>query len=351
MISVFVYTPPYANADNFIIEEECISEGWLATITDLEGTPLTNVTLLTVKEMRSSGYEESFSTDDNGMVFIPLSSITGFVKVTKGGFTDRLLSISCDLSTEHADTIDFDFLSYDDPLFGIKIDYPSNWQKTTSNPNFLVAFISPQESNNDVYPESVAIMTQNVEFDDPADLALSYTSLLSTTTTQEFQLLKNIQTTIGDHLAQTIIFTSNMQGNESKVIVYFTIVDNVGYTIFFDTEAVNYEKHLPLFGQMIESLEIKPKVSEIPSWIKNNAGWWAEGNIDDEAFVEGIQFLIKEGIINIPETANLTSQNPSKEIPSWIKNNANWWSQELISDDDFLKGITFMVENKLIIVD
>ena len=38
----------------------------------------------------------------------------------------------------------------------------------------------------------------------------------------------------------------------------------------------------------------------IPSWIKNNAGWWAEGSIDDESFVGGIQFLIKEGIMSIP---------------------------------------------------
>ena len=38
----------------------------------------------------------------------------------------------------------------------------------------------------------------------------------------------------------------------------------------------------------------------IPSWIKNNAGWWAEGAIDDASFVQGIQFLIKEGIMSIP---------------------------------------------------
>ncbi len=37
----------------------------------------------------------------------------------------------------------------------------------------------------------------------------------------------------------------------------------------------------------------------IPSWIKNNAGWWADGQIDDNSFVQGIQYLIKEGIIKI----------------------------------------------------
>jgi hypothetical protein len=39
--------------------------------------------------------------------------------------------------------------------------------------------------------------------------------------------------------------------------------------------------------------------NEIPSWIKNNAGWWADGSIDDNSFVQGIQYLIKEGIMKI----------------------------------------------------
>ena len=39
--------------------------------------------------------------------------------------------------------------------------------------------------------------------------------------------------------------------------------------------------------------------SEIPSWIKNNAEWWAAGAIDDASFIQGIQFLIKEGILRV----------------------------------------------------
>ena len=38
---------------------------------------------------------------------------------------------------------------------------------------------------------------------------------------------------------------------------------------------------------------------EIPSWIKNNAGWWADGQIDDTAFVQGIQYMITNGILQV----------------------------------------------------
>ncbi len=37
----------------------------------------------------------------------------------------------------------------------------------------------------------------------------------------------------------------------------------------------------------------------IPDWIKNNAGWWANGQISDKDFVSGIQYLIENGIMKI----------------------------------------------------
>ncbi len=37
----------------------------------------------------------------------------------------------------------------------------------------------------------------------------------------------------------------------------------------------------------------------IPDWIKGNAGWWAAGQIDDNTFVSGIQWLITNGIMKI----------------------------------------------------
>ena len=36
---------------------------------------------------------------------------------------------------------------------------------------------------------------------------------------------------------------------------------------------------------------------EIPEWVKNNAGWWANDQISDSVFIDGIEFLIKENVI------------------------------------------------------
>ena len=49
----------------------------------------------------------------------------------------------------------------------------------------------------------------------------------------------------------------------------------------------------------------------IPDWIKNNAGWWASGQIDDGSFVSGLQWLISNGIIILEPT--VIEQNPDEE--------------------------------------
>jgi len=87
--------------------------------------------------------------------------------------------------------------------------------------------------------------------------------------------------------------------------------------------------------------------SEIPSWVKNNAGWWASDQIPDLVFLHGIQFLIKEGIIVIPPTETSESSG-SQEVPGWIKNNAGWWADGQIDDNSFVSGLQFLIKEGII---
>ncbi len=40
----------------------------------------------------------------------------------------------------------------------------------------------------------------------------------------------------------------------------------------------------------------------------------------------------------------------ANKVPVWIKNNAQWWSENKITDSDFVQGIEFLVSNKIIAV-
>ena len=86
--------------------------------------------------------------------------------------------------------------------------------------------------------------------------------------------------------------------------------------------------------------------SEIPSWVKNNAGWWADGQIDDRPFVSGIQWLISSGVMTIPPTEQGTGSD--NVIPSWIKNNAGWWADGQIDDSSFVSGLQFLIKEGVI---
>jgi phosphonate transport system substrate-binding protein len=48
-----------------------------------------------------------------------------------------------------------------------------------------------------------------------------------------------------------------------------------------------------LFSQNAEAQSL------VPEWVKNNAAWWAEGSVDDQTFLNGIEFLIENGVINV----------------------------------------------------
>jgi hypothetical protein len=87
---------------------------------------------------------------------------------------------------------------------------------------------------------------------------------------------------------------------------------------------------------------------EIPEWVKNNAGWWANDQISDSVFIDGIEFLIKEKIIHVSNIEQNESQ--TDDIPEWVKNNAGWWANDQISDSVFIDGIEFLIKENIIIV-
>lgn len=86
---------------------------------------------------------------------------------------------------------------------------------------------------------------------------------------------------------------------------------------------------------------------KVPEWVKNNAKWWSADLITDSDFLNGISFLINEKILIIPPTNESVSNN-SQKIPAWVKSTAGWWAEGKINEGEFLKGIQFLVENGII---
>ncbi|WP_297466006.1 hypothetical protein [Nitrosarchaeum sp.] len=143
---------------------------------------------------------------------------------------------------------------------------------------------------------------------------------------------------------------------ESTDDMFFVLVDGFE-TSYIESKSTSTSRTLmiPFFNgdsivEIIGTHALNPFVFEteiiIPNWIKNNAGWWADGLIKDADFVLGIQYLINEEIMTIPQTQS--GQSSQQPIPNWIKNNAGWWADGLIEDAEFVSGLQYLITNGII---
>ncbi len=140
---------------------------------------------------------------------------------------------------------------------------------------------------------------------------------------------------------------------DSSDDIFFILVDGFE-TDYAEIESTSSSRTLviPFFGgdsiiDIIGTDALNPFLIEteveIPFWIKDNAGWWADGQIDDETFVQGIEYLLNEEIMNIPQTES--GEFSGKDIPFWIKIDAGLWSENTIDDEIFVLGIQYLITN------
>ena len=94
-------------------------------------------------------------------------------------------------------------------------------------------------------------------------------------------------------------------------------------------------------GKMIENVII-------PDWIRNNADWWSTNQITDLEFLQGINYLFEKQIVYVPQKSIMIESQ--WQIPSWLKTSVGWWNDGKISDDEFLNMIENLVKRKIIVV-
>jgi len=100
--------------------------------------------------------------------------------------------------------------------------------------------------------------------------------------------------------------------------------------------------------------------TNMPSWFKNNAKWWKEDKISDEEIINAIENLLKRGIIKLDSTKIKSGETlpeprlflpPNKEgarIPGYVKNTFASWEGGVFSDSDITNTIKFLIEANII---
>jgi hypothetical protein len=120
----------------------------------------------------------------------------------------------------------------------------------------------------------------------------------------------------------------------------------VVFTLYHNSLPGNYKVSVNYRDSHIGDEVFQVSKYLVPEWIKNNAGWWSSDQISNSEFIRGIEHLMKENIIVIPDSVK--SQSTGQNVPFWIKNTAEWWSQDIVSDDEFVAALEFLVKNGII---
>ena len=158
-------------------------------------------------------------------------------------------------------------------------------------------------------------------------------------TTYEFSIMQN----------DRIIFEQSGISTDSKEehnIAEFFIPEDISGIVYLNFKNLD-DNHLATTEIPIVINRITQNNSiSIPDWIRNNALWWSEQQIDDNTFIQGIEYLIKNNIIVIPQTQQESSE--SHEIPAWIRNNAGWWAGGSIDDETFVQGLEFLIKQGIL---
>jgi len=147
----------------------------------------------------------------------------------------------------------------------------------------------------------------------------------------------------------TIVFKNTF--NTSILVESWDLDRNSGKKLFPDVLRVE-EKSILLPDTIKEFVKINTSMTqtefeEIPIWIKSNALWWKQKQIDDSDFIAGIKYLIQKTIIEIDEN-EFSNSIQAKEIPTWIGDVAGMWAEDSISDDEFVNAMQWMINNGII---
>ena len=156
-------------------------------------------------------------------------------------------------------------------------------------------------------------------------------------------------TTSGDYVEVTfsIMFTGEM---DSSHMAIQNIDNSRNYQLKYFRDALEVTGTPTQTSLTATDDEItQTATASVPAWVKNTAGWWAEGAISEGEFVKGVEYLIQQQIIDT-DAQTTSSDGTGAAIPDWVKNTAGWWADGSISEGEFVNAIEHLVKTGTIII-
>jgi hypothetical protein len=202
----------------------------------------------------------NFKTTASTIMISTICILAGFIVI---GDTFYDIPQSTTAQQSPSSSLSSSSLLYENPIYGIKIQYPSNWMASSNQLptyNSIIGFYSPLESLSDVLPVELALSittyTNNISLDE-------YTKVTSTALEQQgMKITESESTTLAGNPAHKITFSPGDQIAQNSPVEFnfmqiFTIIGNKVYSFSYNAEASKFSTHLDTIQQMLDSLKIQ----------------------------------------------------------------------------------------------
>lgn len=161
------------------------------------------------------------------------------------------------------------FVNYQDPTYGFKIQYPTDWQIlrfaqgiTQGSHSMIVNFLSPQGGASQIFRQYLLIETANVTSGTPNPSAYSKQEL--TFLSQSFPSFTLVNTNGSSFLAgqnaYSVVFTyKDPIVGVGKVMAIWTLHNSKAYILSYHADNSNYGTYLTTIEKMIRSFKTLAK--------------------------------------------------------------------------------------------
>jgi hypothetical protein len=155
------------------------------------------------------------------------------------------------------------FLTYENPVYGIKMQYPADWTASTTglqSYSRIVGFYSPLQNLTDVLPAQVSLSittySQNVSLDE-------YTNMTLTAIEQQgLEVNESDAFTLAGNPGHRIIFSPPPPQTTPitfNVMQVWTTIDDKIYLLSYNAEGSVFQNNLPVVEQMLDSLQVQQR--------------------------------------------------------------------------------------------
>jgi hypothetical protein len=156
------------------------------------------------------------------------------------------------VKTEEQDIITGEFVTWESPPYGVKINYPSNWRvEKGKHPSKLELFKSPKESPSDMIFENVAISLYNITSGTIEQLVPLFINQ-HRKNFHNLTIIESAPTTLGGRQAHRLV----VEAEGKRIMDVFTVEKNKVYEIAFASIPSKFDSYLPIVQKMLDSFEI-----------------------------------------------------------------------------------------------